>query len=42
MTVNVNKELLGTRAVDQLLWRILNPGTSYEKILIQADVIIRD
>ncbi|MEK5234905.1 LacI family DNA-binding transcriptional regulator [Paenibacillus sp. FSL L8-0470] len=41
-TVNVNKELLGTRAVDQLLWRILNPGTSYEKILIQADVIIRD
>ncbi|WP_342438439.1 LacI family DNA-binding transcriptional regulator [Paenibacillus sp. FSL L8-0436] len=41
-TVNVNKELLGTRAVDQLLWRILNPGTSYEKTLIQADVIIRD
>lgn len=41
-TVNVNKELLGTRAVDQLLWRILNSGTSYEKILIQADVIIRD
>lgn len=41
-TVNVNKELLGMRAVDQMLWRILNPGTSYEKILIQADVIIRD
>lgn len=41
-TVNVNKELIGKRAVDQMLWRILNPGTSYEKILIQADVILRD
>lgn len=41
-TVNVDKELLGKRAVDQMLWRILNPGTSYEKILIQAEVIIRD
>lgn len=41
-TVNVNKELLGTRAVDQMLWRILNPGTSYEKTLIHADIIIRD
>ncbi|MGM0881326.1 MAG: LacI family DNA-binding transcriptional regulator [Bacillota bacterium] len=41
-TVNVDKELLGKRAVDQMLWRILNPNTSYEKTLIQADVIIRD
>lgn len=41
-TVNVNKQLLGTRAVDHMLWRILNPGTSYEKILIQADLIVRD
>lgn len=41
-TVNVNKELLGMRAVDQMLWRILNPGTSYEKTLIQAEVILRD
>ncbi|UQZ34927.1 LacI family transcriptional regulator [Paenibacillus sp. PK3_47] len=41
-TVNVNKELLGMRAVDQMLWRILNPGTCYEKTLIQADVILRD
>lgn len=40
-TVNVDKELLGKRAVDQMLWRILNPGTSYEKTLIQAEVIIR-
>jgi LacI family transcriptional regulator len=40
-TVNVDKELLGKRAVDQILWRILNPNTSYEKTLIQAEVIIR-
>ncbi|WP_029192655.1 LacI family DNA-binding transcriptional regulator [Paenibacillus harenae] len=41
-TVNIDKELLGKRAVDQLLWRILNPKTSYEKILIQAEVIFKD
>ncbi|WP_139996362.1 LacI family DNA-binding transcriptional regulator [Paenibacillus paridis] len=40
-TVNVDKELLGKRAVDQMLWRILNPGTSYEKTLIQAEVMFR-
>lgn len=39
-TVNVDKELLGKRAVDQILWRILNPNTSYEKTLIQAEVMI--
>lgn len=41
-TVNVDKELLGMRAVDQLLWRILNPVSNYERLLIQADVIVRD
>ena len=41
-TVNVNKELLGMRAVDQMLWRILNPGTSYEKTLVQAEVMLKD
>lgn len=41
-TVNVDKELLGKRAVDQMLWRILNPNTSYEKTLIQAEIIIRN
>ncbi|AIQ45138.1 transcriptional regulator [Paenibacillus sp. FSL R7-0273] len=40
-TVNVDKGQLGMRAVDQMLWRILNPGTSFEKILIQADLIIK-
>ncbi|CAM4426707.1 LacI family DNA-binding transcriptional regulator [Paenibacillus typhae] len=40
-TVDVDKGQLGMRAVDQMLWRILNPGTSFEKILIQADLIIK-
>ncbi|MGO4544604.1 LacI family DNA-binding transcriptional regulator [Paenibacillus sp. 2TAB23] len=39
-TVNVDKELLGKRAVDKMLWRILNPNTRYEKVLIQAEVIL--
>lgn len=41
-TVNVDKELLGRRAVDQMLWRILNPNSSYEKKLISGDVIFKD
>jgi len=41
-TVNVDKELLGKRAVDQMLWRILNATTSYEKTLIQAEIIFRN
>ncbi|MEK3731801.1 MULTISPECIES: LacI family DNA-binding transcriptional regulator [Paenibacillus] len=41
-TVNVDKELLGMRAVDQLLWRIVNPGSNYERLLIQADVLVRE
>ncbi|MOA11264.1 DNA-binding transcriptional repressor EbgR [compost metagenome] len=41
-TVNIDKELLGKRAVDQILWRILNPHSSYEKKLIQAEIIYRD
>ncbi|MGG3283226.1 LacI family DNA-binding transcriptional regulator [Paenibacillus solani] len=41
-TVNVDKELLGMRAVDQLLWRILNSDTNYERLLIQADVLVRE
>ncbi|MNC04403.1 HTH-type transcriptional regulator DegA [compost metagenome] len=40
-TVNVDKGQIGMRAVDQMLWRILNPGASFEKILIQADLIIK-
>ncbi|MBB6673573.1 substrate-binding domain-containing protein [Cohnella nanjingensis] len=41
-TVNVDKELLGMRAVDQLLWRILNRGPAVERKLIYGDVIVRD
>ncbi|WP_040953002.1 LacI family DNA-binding transcriptional regulator [Gorillibacterium massiliense] len=41
-TVDINEELLGMRAVDQLLWRIVNRNTNFEKTLIQANVIIRD
>lgn len=41
-TVNVKKELLGMRAVDQMLWRIINRESSFEKKLIYADTILRD
>ncbi|UVI30234.1 LacI family DNA-binding transcriptional regulator [Paenibacillus spongiae] len=41
-TVDVNKELLGMRAVDIMLWRIANPQSSFEKTLVYADVILRD
>lgn len=41
-TIAVNEELLGKRAVDQLLWRILNPASSYERKLIQGDLILQE
>ncbi|XEC93628.1 LacI family DNA-binding transcriptional regulator [Paenibacillus tarimensis] len=41
-TVNVNKELLGMRAVDRILWRIANPDSNIEKTLICADIIMRE
>lgn len=41
-TVDVNKELLGVRAVDQMLWRIANKDSSFEKKLIYSDILIRD
>jgi LacI family transcriptional regulator len=41
-TVNVNKELMGMRAVDIMLWRISNRQSNYEKTLVYEDVIIRD
>jgi len=40
-TVNVNKELLGMRAVDQMLWRIANRNSSFEKKQIYGDIIVR-
>ncbi|MBD2867450.1 type 1 periplasmic-binding domain-containing protein [Paenibacillus arenilitoris] len=41
-TVNVDKELFGRRSVYQLLWRILNPNSCYEKKMILGDVIVKD
>ncbi|OMF34707.1 transcriptional regulator [Paenibacillus sp. FSL H8-0548] len=41
-TVNVNKELLGMRAVDKMIWRIQNPQSMVEKTLIYAEVLMRE
>ncbi|PQP80801.1 LacI family transcriptional regulator [Paenibacillus sp. PCH8] len=41
-TVNINKENLGTRAVDQLLWRIKHLDKPYERKLIHSELIVRD
>lgn len=41
-TVHVDKELLGRRAVDKLLWRIQNPHSQIEKTLIYAEPIFRE
>jgi LacI family transcriptional regulator len=41
-TVNVNKELLGRRAVDQMLWRCANRSTAFERKLIYSDLIVRE
>ncbi|XID90294.1 LacI family DNA-binding transcriptional regulator [Paenibacillaceae bacterium WGS1546] len=41
-TVNVNKELLGVRAVDQLLWRIVNRESAFERKLISGELIVRE
>ena len=38
-TVAVDKELLGRRAVDQMLWRIEHPSSNCEQLLIQSEVI---
>ncbi|WP_211745789.1 substrate-binding domain-containing protein [Paenibacillus sp. Marseille-Q4541] len=41
-TVDVNKSLLGRRAVDQLLWRVEHPSSPAERLLIHAEMIFRD
>jgi LacI family transcriptional regulator len=40
-TINVEKEALGTKAVDLLFWRIVNHQMPYEKVLLQSNLIIR-
>ncbi|MCM3782800.1 LacI family DNA-binding transcriptional regulator [Neobacillus mesonae] len=42
VTVHVNKEILGTRAVDQMLWRFANPNAPMEKKQIAAEVMVRE
>ncbi|MBD2869305.1 LacI family DNA-binding transcriptional regulator [Paenibacillus arenilitoris] len=41
-TVNVNMELLGIRAVDQMIWRIMNPDTAPERKLIAGELLVRE
>ncbi|RUS48542.1 LacI family DNA-binding transcriptional regulator [Cohnella sp. AR92] len=41
-TVHVNKEALGQRAVETLLWRIEHPESPKEKILLSGDFIMRE
>ena len=41
-TVNVNKEQLGRRAVDKLLWRITNRQANIEKTLMYGEAIMRE
>ncbi len=41
-TVHVNKEALGERAVDTLLWRVGNPDGPKEKILLAGELLIRE
>lgn len=41
-SIDVDKALLGQRAVDQMLWRILNPHTSFERTLIQTKLVSRE
>lgn len=40
-TVNVNKEALGQRAVETLLWRINHPESPKERILLSGDLVFR-
>jgi LacI family transcriptional regulator len=40
-TVHVNKESLGRRSVETLLWRIDNPDGPKEKILLAGDIMLR-
>lgn len=41
-SVHINKENLGIRAVDQLLWRIKHPEGPFERKLIYSELIVRE
>jgi LacI family transcriptional regulator len=40
-TVNAEKEALGIKAVQMMIWRLENAHMPYEKLLLQSDLIIR-
>lgn len=39
VTIDVEEEMLGRRAVDQLLWRLLHPDAGFERRLIRGSFI---
>jgi LacI family transcriptional regulator len=41
-TVHVEKEVLGNRAADKLLWRLSNKESPFEKLLLHGELIIRE
>ncbi|WP_068618150.1 LacI family DNA-binding transcriptional regulator [Paenibacillus tuaregi] len=41
-TAHVNKERLGIRAVDQILWRVEHPDFAYERKMVSADLIVNE
>lgn len=41
-TVHVNKEALGQRSVETLLWRIAHPDGPKEKILLAGEIVLRE
>ncbi|WP_274361298.1 substrate-binding domain-containing protein [Paenibacillus thermotolerans] len=41
-TANVNKEVIGMRAVDQLIWRIDNRKSPYERKQISSEIVVRE
>ncbi len=40
-TVNAEKEALGVKAVETIMWRLDNLHMPYEKLLLQSDLIVR-
>ncbi|USB33645.1 LacI family DNA-binding transcriptional regulator [Paenibacillus sp. YPG26] len=41
-TAEVNKEQLGMRAVDQILWRIQNPHHANERKMVSTEIIVHE
>jgi len=41
-TVHVDKESLGSRAVEMLMWRVRRPDSPKEKLLLSGDFVLRE